>query len=55
MNTVAAEGPQKIFGAMLAYFRSSAGLAPEQLGALVFLSGSQIRKVEAGARTPTWT
>jgi len=28
-------------------------MTPEQLGARVFLSGSQIRKVEAGTRTPT--
>lgn len=42
-----------VFGAMLAYFRSSAGLSPEQLGARVFLSGSQIRKVEAGTRAPS--
>jgi transcriptional regulator with XRE-family HTH domain len=38
---------------MLAYYRTSAGLTPEQLGAKVFLSGSQIRKVEAGTRTPS--
>ena len=28
-------------------------MTPEQLGARVFVSGSQIRKVEAGTRTPT--
>jgi hypothetical protein len=28
-------------------------MSPEQLGARVFLSGSQIRKIEAGTRTPT--
>ena len=28
-------------------------MTPEQLGARVYLSGSQIRKVEAGTRTPT--
>ena len=38
---------------MLAYYRMRAGMTPEQLGARVFLSGSQIRKVEAGTRTPT--
>lgn len=53
MNAVAAESPQKVFGAMLGYFRANAGLTPEQLGTLVFLSGSQIRKVEAGARSPS--
>ncbi len=38
---------------MLAYYRTRAGMTPEQLGARVFVSGSQIRKVEAGTRTPT--
>jgi transcriptional regulator with XRE-family HTH domain len=47
------ESPSKVFGAMLAYYRMNAGLTPEQLGAKVFLSGSQIRKVEAGTRTPS--
>jgi transcriptional regulator with XRE-family HTH domain len=47
------ESPSKVFGAMLAYYRMSAGLTPEQLGTKVFLSGSQIRKVEAGTRTPS--
>jgi transcriptional regulator with XRE-family HTH domain len=49
----AAESPLRVFGAMLAYYRTRAGLTPEQLGARVFVSGSQIRKVEAGTRTPT--
>jgi transcriptional regulator with XRE-family HTH domain len=49
----AAESPLRVFGAMLAYYRTHAGMTPEQLGARVFLSGSQIRKVEAGTRTPT--
>jgi hypothetical protein len=31
----------------------SIGMTPEQLGARVYLSGSQIRKVEAGTRTPS--
>lgn len=53
MNAVAGQSPQKVFGAMLGYFRTSAGLTPDQLGSLVFLSGSQIRKVEAGIRTPS--
>jgi transcriptional regulator with XRE-family HTH domain len=49
----AAESPLRVFGAMLAYYRTRAGLTPEQLGTRIFMSGSQIRKVEAGARTPT--
>jgi transcriptional regulator with XRE-family HTH domain len=53
MKQSAAESPLRVFGAMLAYYRTRAGLTPEQLGAQVFLSGSQIRKIEAGTRTPT--
>jgi len=52
-NQTAGENPLKVFGAMLAYYRNRSGLTPEQLGARVYLSGSQIRKVEAGIRTPT--
>jgi transcriptional regulator with XRE-family HTH domain len=53
MKQSAAESPLGVFGAMLAYYRMRAGMTPEQLGARVFLSGSQIRKVEAGTRAPT--
>ena len=53
MKQSAAESPLGVFGAMLAYYRTRAGMTPEQLGARVFVSGSQIRKVEAGTRTPT--
>jgi transcriptional regulator with XRE-family HTH domain len=52
-NQAAGENPLKVFGAMLAYYRNRVGMTPEQLGARVYLSGSQIRKVEAGTRTPT--
>ncbi len=52
-NQDAGENPLKVFGAMLGYYRRRAGWTPEQLGTRVFLSGSQIRKVEAGTRTPT--
>jgi transcriptional regulator with XRE-family HTH domain len=38
---------------MLRHYRTAAGMTPEELGARVFLSGSQIRKVEDGTRTPT--
>lgn len=56
MKQSAAESPLGVFGAMLAYYRMRAGMTPEQLGVRVFLSGSQIRKVEAGTRAPpkTW-
>ena len=53
MKSGTGESPTKVFGAMLAYYRASAGLTPEQLGAKIFVSGSQIRKVEAGTRTPS--
>jgi transcriptional regulator with XRE-family HTH domain len=53
MKQSAAESPLRVFGAMLAYYRTRAGLTPEQLGTRIFVSGSQIRKVEAGTRTPT--
>ena len=52
-NQAAGENPLKVFGAMLAYYRNRIGMTPEQLGARVYLSGSQIRKVEAGNRTPS--
>lgn len=48
-----AESPLRVFGAMLRHYRTAAGLTPEELGARVYLSGSQIRKVEEGTRTPT--
>lgn len=53
MKQSTAESPLHVFGAMLADYRTRAGMTPEQLGARVFVSGSQIRKVEAGTRTPT--
>jgi len=52
-NQAAGENPLKVFGAMLAYYRNRVGMTPEQVGARVYLSGSQIRKVEAGTRTPS--
>jgi transcriptional regulator with XRE-family HTH domain len=53
MNQSAGQSPHLLLGKMLAYYRTRAGLTPEQLGALVYLSGSQIRKVENGNRTLT--
>jgi transcriptional regulator with XRE-family HTH domain len=38
---------------MLRHYRTAAGLTPEELGARIYLSASQIRKVEEGIRTPT--
>jgi transcriptional regulator with XRE-family HTH domain len=48
-----AESPLRVFGAMLRHYRTAAGLTPEELGARIYLSASQIRKVEDGTRTPT--
>jgi transcriptional regulator with XRE-family HTH domain len=48
-----AESPLRVFGAMLRHYRTAAGLTPEDLGARIYLSASQIRKVEDGTRTPT--
>jgi transcriptional regulator with XRE-family HTH domain len=48
-----AESPLRVFGAMLRHYRIAAGLTPEDLGTRIYLSASQIRKVEEGTRTPT--
>ncbi len=52
-DAVTAESPLRVFGAMLRHYRTAAGLTPEELGARIYLSASQIRKVEEGTRTPT--
>jgi transcriptional regulator with XRE-family HTH domain len=52
VNQSAADSPLRVFGSMLAYYRGQAGMTPEQLGTQIFMSGSLIRKVEAGTRTP---
>jgi transcriptional regulator with XRE-family HTH domain len=52
-DATAGDSPLRVFGEMLRYYRTNAGLTPEQLGTKVFLSGSQIRKVEDGDRTPS--
>jgi transcriptional regulator with XRE-family HTH domain len=48
-----AESPLRVFGAMLRHYRTTAALSPEELGARIYVSASQIRKVEDGTRTPT--
>jgi transcriptional regulator with XRE-family HTH domain len=52
-DAVTAESPLRVFGAMLRHYRTAAGLTPEELGTRIYLSASQIRKVEDGTRTPT--
>ena len=53
MKQAGADSPIKVFGVMLAFYRDRAGLSYDQLGALVGLSGSMIRKVKAGSRAAT--
>ena len=53
MKQVDGTSPLKVFGQMLAFFRIRAGLTLDQLSALVYLSVSQLRKVEGGTRAPT--
>ena len=45
--------PRRVFGGMLRYYRTQAGLSQEQLGSRVFLSSDMIGKIEQGQRTPT--
>lgn len=45
--------PRRVFGAMLRYYRTRAGMSQEQLGARVYLSSDMIGKIEQGQRTPT--
>jgi transcriptional regulator with XRE-family HTH domain len=53
MRQASAASPLKVFGSRLAFYRSRAGLTSDEVGARVYLSGSTIRKVEAGLRAPT--
>jgi transcriptional regulator with XRE-family HTH domain len=49
----ASASPRHVFGAMLRYYRSRAGLSQDQLGARVYLSGDMIGKIEQGQRAPS--
>jgi transcriptional regulator with XRE-family HTH domain len=42
-----------VFGSMLRFYRTRAGLSQEQVGAPVHFSADQVGKVENGLRTPT--
>jgi transcriptional regulator with XRE-family HTH domain len=53
MKQVDGNSPLKVFGQMLTFFRHKANLTVDQLGAVVYLSPSQLRKVEGGTRAPT--
>jgi len=45
--------PLKVFGKMLKFYRNRAGLTSDELGALVNLAASTIRKLESGKGAPT--
>ena len=53
MKQAGGDSPIKVFGVMLAFYRDRASLSYDQLGAMVGLSGSMIRKVEGGSRAAT--
>jgi len=48
-----AASPLRVFGAMLRYYRTKAGLAQADLGARVHFSDDLISKIEMGQRTPS--
>ncbi|HLI39442.1 MAG TPA: helix-turn-helix transcriptional regulator [Streptosporangiaceae bacterium] len=43
--------PRAVFGGLLRFYRMRAGMTRDQLGALVYLSGDMIGKIENGTRT----
>ena len=45
--------PRDLFGSMLRFYRTRAGLSQEQVGVLIHFSADQVGKVENGLRTPT--
>jgi transcriptional regulator with XRE-family HTH domain len=45
--------PRGVFGSMLRFYRTRAGMSQEQVGALVHFSGDLVGKVENGQRAPT--
>ncbi len=45
--------PRDVFGAMLRFYRTRAGLSQDQFGARICYSGDQVGKVENGQRRPT--
>jgi len=48
-----AVSPLRVFGAMLRYYRTRAGLSQIDLGARIHFSGDQVSKVEMGQRMAT--
>jgi transcriptional regulator with XRE-family HTH domain len=49
----AAASPRHLFGAMVRYYRTQAGLSRDQLGARVYLTGDMVGRIETGQRTPS--
>ncbi len=49
----AAANPLRLFGSMLRFYRTRAGLSQTDLGALLHFSGDLISKIEKGQRMPT--
>lgn len=47
------DGPSGVFGNTLRFYRTRAGMTTEQLGQRVHMSGSLIRKIESGDRSPS--
>lgn len=45
--------PLRVFGAMLRFYRTQAGMTQDQLGASAYCSGDLVGKVENGERSPT--
>jgi transcriptional regulator with XRE-family HTH domain len=48
-----AVSPLRVFGSMLRFYRTTAGLAQTDLGARVHFSGDLVSKIEMGQRLPT--
>ncbi len=52
-DPAAAASPRHLFGAMVRYYRTRAGLSRDQLGARVYLTGDMVGRIETGQRTPS--
>jgi len=48
-----AASPLGVFGSMLRYYRTRAGISQDELGARIHFSGDLVGKIEVGQRSPT--
>src|SRR6266446_821162 len=48
-----AASPLGVFGSMLRYYRTRAGISQEELGARIHFSGDLVGKIEVAQRSPT--